>query len=136
MVAKPVHQSASRVLILSDQSLFHLGIQNLLEQDTVLDIIGCELGGTEIMDHIRATRPDVIILDGDHPPATIASEIMDILRDVPGISLMGISYQHNTLCVYRGETQEVRDVADLLKAIDRRTTIVPTIELGTEKGEA
>ena len=132
----PAGDSASRVLILSDQSLFHLGIQNLLEQDTALDVIGCELSAPELVDHIRATQPDVILLDSDHPPANIASQIMDILRDVPGIRLIGISYQHSTLVVYRGETKKVRDVADLLHVIGERTTIAPTIEYHTTQGEA
>ncbi len=132
----PAGYSASRVLILSDQSLFHLGIQNLLEQDTVLDVIGCELSAPELVDRIRATQPDVILLDSDHPPANITSQIMDILRDVPGIRLIGLSYQRSTLVVYRGETKKVRDVSDLLKVIDQRIISDSTLERSPAKGEA
>lgn len=135
MVAKPAGESVSRVLILSDQSLFYQGIQNLLEQDAVLDVVDCELSARELVAHIKATRPDAVLLDSDHPPASIASRLMDILHDMRGIRLIGISYQHNTLYVYRGETQNVRDVADLLNVIAERTKIESMAEHHTIKGE-
>jgi len=98
-----------------------------------VDVVGCELSAPELVAYVRATRPDAILLDSDHPPANIAFRIMDILRDVPGIRLIGVSYQHSTLYVYRGETQKVREVADLLNVIGPRTIPDPTLDRAQSK---
>lgn len=109
---------STRVLVLSDESLFTLGVQNLLRQHPSLDIQSIESDLDEALGCLETFEPHVVVLDSDHQQGTFASEWMHILRSRPQIKLLGLSLEENTIVIYRGETQQVREVADLLRAIE------------------
>jgi DNA-binding NarL/FixJ family response regulator len=111
-------QTNMRVLVLSDESLFSLGVQNLLRQYSTLEIRSCESDLGVVLACLQTFQPHVVVLDSDQQHSTTASEWMHILRSRPGIKLLGLSLRDNTICIYRGETQQVTEVADLLRAIE------------------
>jgi hypothetical protein len=43
--------------------------------------------------------------------------VLDILRDRLGMLIVGLSLRNNQISVYRGEKKQVRQVEDLLDAI-------------------
>jgi len=111
-------QASVRVLVLTDESLFNLGVQNLLGQQEALEILGCESDADEIRHHLQTFQPHVVILNSAQQYGATTPEWMQILRDTPGIRLLGLSLQDNSICIYRGETQQVTEVEDLVRAIE------------------
>lgn len=106
-----------RVYILAKQSMFGLGIETLLSQNTDIEIIS---RGTEIsasLESIKRSKPDVVIVNCDEPDPELNSIVMDILRDQLGMTVIGLSLQNNRISIYRGEKKDVCQVEDLLKVI-------------------
>ena len=114
--------TSTRVLVLSDQSLFNLGVQNLLRQCSTLEIRSCESDLDVVLTCLQTFQPRVVIIDSDQQQGAPASEWMHILRSAPEIKLLGLSLQDNSICIYRGETQQVREVEDLVRAIEEAAT--------------
>ena len=110
-----------RVLVLSDESLFSLGVQNLLRQQEALEILCCESDATAVEAYLQMFQPHIVILNSDQRSDTSAPEWIQILRDTPGVKLLGLSLQDNSICIYRGETKQVKEVADLVRAIEEAT---------------
>ena len=118
MGSKRNGQARVRVLVLTDESLFNLGVRNLLGQQEVLGVLSCESDADEIRHHLQTFQPHVVIFDSDQQHGATTPEWMWILRDMPGIRLLGLSLQDNSICIYHGETQQVREVEDLVRAIE------------------
>jgi len=121
MGIEQTERTSTRVLVLSDESLFTLGVQNLLRQYATLEICSCEADLDGVLGCLQSFQPHVVVLDSDQQHGTTASQWMHILRSRPEIKLLGLSLQDNTICIYRGETQQVTEVADLLRAIEHLT---------------
>jgi DNA-binding NarL/FixJ family response regulator len=56
-------ESKVRVFILSSQSLFDLGVENLLRQEAELEVVGREANMDQALAQIKALMPDVVILN-------------------------------------------------------------------------
>lgn len=117
MGTEQVAQRGIRVLVLSDESLFNLGVQNILAQQETLEILSCESDAGSVRAHLQAFQPHVIVLNSAQQQGASAPEWTEILRDTPGVRLLGLSLQDSSVCIYRGETMQVREVADLVRAI-------------------
>ena len=125
MGMEPDRQASVRILVLSDESLFNLGVQNLLGRYPTLEILSCDTGEEEVAAHLQSFQPDVVVLNMAQQQGAQAAEWLRVLRDRPGIRLLGLSLEDSTVCIYRGETQQVKEVGDLLRAIERSTTESP-----------
>ena len=110
-------QSSVRVLVLSDETLFNLGVQNLLSQQEALEILSCEPDAGAVQAQLQAFQPHIVVLNSAQQQGASAPEWIDILRDRPGVRLLGLSLRDSSVCIYRGETMQVREVADLVRAI-------------------
>jgi DNA-binding NarL/FixJ family response regulator len=106
-----------RVFILSRHSLFGQGIETLLSQQAELDIVSRETDLSAAVECIRTSRPDVVIVDCDNPEPDLSSAVMCILQERLGVCVIGLSLRDNRISIYRGEDREVRQVEDLLAAI-------------------
>ena len=102
-----------RVFILSSHSLFSQGVENLLRRETGLEIVGRETDEEKAIERIKELRPDVVILDSDDPA------VIRILREQLGSKVIGLNLQDNTICIYRGEQRVVKEVKDLVEAIEQ-----------------
>jgi DNA-binding NarL/FixJ family response regulator len=111
-------QTSVRVLVLSDESLFSLGVQNLLRRYPTLRTQSCESDLETVLGCLETFQPHVVVLDSDAQRSTPASEWMDMLRSQPHVTFLGLSLQDNTICIYRGETRQVTEVGDLLRVIE------------------
>ena len=114
-----------RVLVLSDETLFNLGVQSLLRRYPTLEILSCEPEASKVTAHLQSFRPDIVVLNAAQQEGIHSAEWLQVLRDRPGIRLLGLSLEDSTVCIYHGETQQVKEVGDLLRAIDRSTTSGP-----------
>jgi DNA-binding NarL/FixJ family response regulator len=52
-----------RVVLVDDQALIRLGLRTLIEVEPDLDLVGEAADGAAALDLIRATRPDVVLMD-------------------------------------------------------------------------
>lgn len=112
-----------RVLVLSDESLFILGVQSLLSQFPTLEILSCEPDADAVSAHLQSFQPDIVVLNAAQQQGANAAEWLQILRDSPRVRLLGLSLEDSTICIYRGETQQVKEVGDLLRAIEESAAL-------------
>jgi len=106
-----------RVFILSQQTMFSQGIETLLSQETGIEIVGRGTDLSASLECVQKNSPDVVIINCDDPEPELSSVVLDILRDRLGILIVGLSLRNNQISVYRGEKKQVRQVEDLLDAI-------------------
>ena len=107
-----------RVFILSKQSMFGVGIEALLSQEEQIEIVNRDMDLSASLECLRKTDPDVVMINCDDPDPELTSAVMDILRERLGICVIGLSLRNNQISVYHGEKKDVRQVEDLLKAIE------------------
>jgi DNA-binding NarL/FixJ family response regulator len=106
------------VFIISSHPLFGQGVESLLRQEAGLEIVGRETDVDKAAEHIQELRPDVVILDCGDPACDPTPTVMRILREGLGTKVIGLNLQDNTLCIYRGEQRVVKEVKDLVEAIE------------------
>jgi len=118
MASTLVSQSHTRVLLLSDESPLSLGVEVLLRDRTVLEVI-CDLSEDKVLERIRAFQPHAVVVGtvpGKNEPA---GKWLQVLSDVPGFRLITLSLQDNCVRIYdRGQMQTVPDAAGLLSVIE------------------
>jgi DNA-binding NarL/FixJ family response regulator len=107
-----------RVFILSSHPLFGRGVESLLCRETGLEIVGWETDVDNAIRRIRELQPDVVILDNADPACDPTPAVMRILREGVGTKVIGLNLQDNTMCIYRGEQRVVKEVTDLVEAIE------------------
>jgi len=74
------NNNAIRILIVDDHSIFRAGLRMLLETDSAIVIIG-EAGDREsAFESVRATRPDVMLLDLDLGNSSGLDIVTDVLK--------------------------------------------------------
>jgi DNA-binding NarL/FixJ family response regulator len=107
-----------RVFILSSHPLFGQGVENLLRREEGLDIVGQETDADKALERIKEIRPDVVILDCAEPGCDPTLAVMRILREGVQTKVIGLNLQDNTMYIYRGEQRVVKEVKDLIEAIE------------------
>ena len=106
-----------RVFILSRESMFSLGIETLLSQEAGIEIVNRDTNFGASIECIQRHSPDVVIVNCDDPEPELTSAVLSIFRDTLGICVIGLSLENNQISIYRGEKKQVRQVEDLLNAI-------------------
>ena len=106
-----------RVLILSDQSLFRLGVENLLRRETALEVVGCETDIDQALACMKELVPDVVLVNDADPSYDSTSVVMRLLEEGAGTKIIRLNLQNNTIYIYRGEQRVIKEVKDLVEAI-------------------
>ena len=73
---------AIRVLLVDDHDLFRTGLRNLLEEQGV-DIVAEASSGSEALQHVRDSAPDVVVMDLNMPGMSGVEATRHISRDAP-----------------------------------------------------
>jgi DNA-binding NarL/FixJ family response regulator len=107
-----------RVFILSSHPLFSQGVENLLRREAGLDIVGRETDADKALERIKEIRPNVVILECAEPTCDPTPVLMHLLREGVETKVIGLNLQDNTLYIYRGEQRVVKEVKDLIEAIE------------------
>jgi DNA-binding NarL/FixJ family response regulator len=107
-----------RIFMLSTHPLFSQGVESLLRQETGLEVVGRETDVDKAVERIRELQPDVVIVDSADPTCDPTLAVMRILREGVGTKVIGLNLQDNTVCIYRGEQRVVKEVKDLVEAIE------------------
>lgn len=107
----------TRVLIFSDQTLFARSVAHLLHQEQDLQILGWETEPDRALQSIAQAPPDVVILAGWNAGSRFAQATMAILRKNPTVKVVEVNLDSNMLLIYGKELRVVKEVRDLLEAI-------------------
>ena len=105
-----------RVFILSSQSLFDLGVENLLRQEAELEVVGHEADMDRALMQIKALVPDVVILNSADASCSPTPAVLRLMNEV-GVRIIKLNLQDNTICMYRKEQRMIEEVGDLAKFV-------------------
>ena len=107
-----------RVLIVSQLSLFGEGVEGLLRQEPGLEIVGLETDPGQAIRRIKEAPPDVVILTDGEAATGLETELLHMVREGLRMRIVEIHLATNTLCIYCGERQSIREVRDLVDAVE------------------
>ena len=107
----------ARVLVVSPPSLFEEGIEGLLRQEPGLEIVGLETDPGQAIGRIREAHPDVVILADGEAGTGLELELLRLVREGFHMRIVEVHLATNTLCLYCGEQQPIREVRDLVDAV-------------------
>jgi len=112
-VARP----KARVFVVSQPSLFEDGIEELLRQEPGLEIVGRETDPAQAVERIKEAHPDVVILTDGEAATGLDAELLRLVREGFHMRIVEIHLATNTLCLYCGEQQSIREVRDLVDTV-------------------
>jgi DNA-binding NarL/FixJ family response regulator len=107
------------VFIISNHAIFGQGLENLLRQETVVEVIGQATDLTQGIEQIKALQPDVAIIDTDSPPDDSAATVMRILMEIPNIKVISLSLHHNKFYIFQALLGVTTSPRDLAKAVEQ-----------------
>ena len=85
----------SRVLLADDHTLVRSGIRALLEKLPGVDVIGEASDGREVLDLVKAKRPDLVLMDISMPGLNGLQALARITRDMPRARVIILSMHPN-----------------------------------------
>jgi hypothetical protein len=106
-----------KVFILTRNTMFGRGIESLIAQSGDLEICCPEQYTGTTLDCILEYHPDVLIVNCDEPTDDLSSAVACLLQKRLDVRIIGLSLKDNRICICQGEAKEVRQVDDLLRAI-------------------
>ena len=105
------------MLVVSQPSLFEDGIEELLRQEQGLEIVGLETDPGQAIRRVKEDRPDVVILTDGDAATGLGAELLRLVREGFRMRIVEVHLATNTLCIYCGEQQPIREVRDLVDTV-------------------
>lgn len=103
-----------RILVLRNNLAFNAGVQNLLSEQKILDVIGMEVSDRrELFQHVLHLQPDVIITDEGFLLPNLAA-LLKFLQSYPKKRTILMSLKANQIQVYDTKKIEVEELVDFL----------------------
>lgn len=118
------------VFIISNHAIFGQGLENLLRQETVVDIVGQATDVTQGIEQIKGLQPDVVIIDSNGPPEASAATVMRILVEIPNIKVISLSLHHNNFYIFRALLGIATSPRDLAKAVEQDVLFLNQLDYG------
>ena len=106
-------ESRVRVFMLSTQSLFDVGLENLLRQESALEIVGCEADLEQALVRIKELAPDVIFVSSTEAACYPTAAMIRLMNGSVGTKIVKLNLQDNTVSMYREDQRQVEEVSDL-----------------------
>jgi DNA-binding NarL/FixJ family response regulator len=97
--------------------MFGRGLESLLRQENDLELVGQESDEKKAFEQIKALQPHVVIWDSYEAPDGSVSVIDRILKENPGIRVVGLSLHDNNLYVYHLTQRVVKGFEEFVEAI-------------------
>ena len=105
------------MFVVSQPSLFEDGIEELLRQEPGLEIVGRETDPAQAVERIKEAHPDVVILTDGEAATGLDAELLRLVREGFHMRIVEVHLATNTLCIYCGEQQPIREVRDLVDTV-------------------
>ena len=107
----------TRIFILSRHRMFGHGLVSLLRQEKDLELVGQESDERKAIEQIKTLRPHVVIWDSAEAPDDSVPTVISILKENPGIRVVGLSLHNNNLYVYHLTRRVVKGLEEFVEAI-------------------
>jgi len=114
----------TRVLLVSDRSLFSQGIEDLLRGEESIDFVGRWARSEAIQGRIAACEPDVVLVDCADPAECPVLQLIGCLNGGLVQRVTCISPDENLIFLLSGERRAMTDIQDLVCAITGRAPVV------------
>jgi DNA-binding NarL/FixJ family response regulator len=108
-----------RTVVLYGASLFIAGMEACLRNRPGLDVVRVNAEVPGERRRLAALQPDAIIFDWDDASLGGLPGITQLLRDSPGVRIIGLDLTSNAVTILSGQQQlvtRVEDVADAIRA--------------------
>lgn len=107
-----------RILVLRNNLAFNAGVQYLLSEQKMLEVIGMEVQSQDdLFQNIDQVRPDVIILDDGFLAANLAA-LVTYLQKCPMRRTLILSLTENQIQVYDTKQIPIQQLGDFLTLVD------------------
>jgi len=106
-----------RVLIIAEPSVFEEGIEELLRQEPGFEIVGLETDPGQALARIREAHPDVVVLTDGEGETGLHAELLRLVREGFRMRIVEVQLATNTVCIYCGEQQSIREAGDLVRTV-------------------
>src|SRR5918997_5944245 len=89
----------TRILIVDDHALFRVGIANILQRESDLEIVGEADDSRSALDRAIETSPDIVLMDLSLPPPGGIETTQRIKRELPstGIIVLAVNEDEDAL---------------------------------------
>jgi len=107
-----------RVFICSSRSLFSEGLRNLLVDQPDLTVVGWQSDAEEALRSIQKLQPDTLLLVHDGSSSEPLTSAPYYVRAGVKARIIELSLKTNSVYVYQGEERTIKEVADLVEALE------------------
>ena len=107
----------TRIFILSQHRMFGRGLESLLRQEDDLELVGQESDEKTALKQIKTLQPHVVIWDSYEAPDGSVSVVDRILKDNPGIRVVGLNLHDNNLYVYHLTQRVVKGSEEFVEVV-------------------
>ena len=111
------------VFILYHNYLFARGLQELLQQEKEMKVVGVEARGEKAFSSIRALNPEVIIIEAKEDESEPEILLSRSLHEHLQAKVVRLSMEDNSCILYSGARCTANSVEDLIKCVV--TSLVP-----------
>jgi chemotaxis response regulator CheB len=106
-----------RILVVAEPSMFDEGIEALLRQEPGVEIVGREEDPREALRLVKEASPDVILVADGEWATRLAPDLIRMVRQGFRMKMVEVHLATNTLCIYRGDQQRIREAGELVEAV-------------------
>ncbi len=105
--------SNSNIWIIGNTVLMD-GVANCLEERQVKNLVRWDTLNTELDANLQTSQPGLIIFELDTPGSYM---LLDLLKEQPGIQLLGIDRNSNQVIVLNSSRRKTRTMTDLYQIV-------------------
>src|SRR6187431_108880 len=120
----------TRILIVDDHALFRVGIANILERETDLEVVGEADDARSAVDRALETSPDIVLMDLSLPSPGGIETTQRIKRELAGAGIIVLAVNEDEDALF--EAIKAGAAAFILKDVgpDDLVTIIRRVALG------
>lgn len=111
-----------RIFMLSSQLLLSEGVEDLLREQSNLEIVGKEVDAAKAIQKIHRLQPDVVFVDSKDLESMPSSTIARILKVAPCAKVIALNLLNDQILVLRGEQRAAHTIEDLMQVIEEGDT--------------
>ena len=83
-----------------------------------MELVGSETDPAQAVERIKGSHPDVVILTDGEAATELEAELLHLVREGLHVRIVEVHLATNTVCIYCGEQQSIREVGDLVDTLE------------------